>query len=419
MDTFSRTQGHAADRAAGGESRRAHRHSQRLSVLAVTATLLATAGTASAHAAAPAWTQADLPVPYGNVLAVAQVDSHTVWAAGFSQTIDGRLEKLTPMLLAGDGQGGAWHRIATPADTIQSRINALSVRGASDAWLVGDSLHSATPGAPILTEHWDGRSWQVVSVPTPANSQGSGLLGVASRGPDDVWAVGWADLIDSETTDPSTGITEIVSHDEGLLEHWDGTAWHRVALPADATDVVLSAITVTPAGDLWATGQTSAPDDTIADQPVAVHGDGHGWRSVPLPKTGEYGELNAVTAAGPDDVWAVGRTVLTDTDRGHPLVEHWDGHAWHAVAAPGSGQLHGATAVPGGVAVVGNDQSTGTPYGERLAGGRWTPLGLPAVGDYTQPEAVTASAGGLVVAGVYDVAGDGADMFPLVLTSGH
>lgn len=246
------------------------------------------------------------------------------------------------------------------------------------------------------------------------------MRGGAAAPPDDAWAVGWSEIEDSVTIDPSTGTTEIVSHDASLIEHWDGSKWHQVPAPADLPDLILNAVATTAAGDVWAVGETSGTgQDATSDQPVALHYDGRRWHSAPLPETGVAGELNAVVATGPDDVWAAGRTVVDDADRGHPLVEHWDGRSWQAVAAPGGGQIHGAAQTPSGVVFVGYDEATDTSYGERLSGTGWSSLGLPTVGDMSTPNAVLAApGGGLDVAGASDVIGQ-PEFSPFVLTSGR
>ncbi|MEE1821333.1 hypothetical protein PUR61_03840, partial [Streptomyces sp. BE20] len=120
-----------------------------------------------------------------------------------------------------------------------------------------------------------------------------------------------------------------------------------------------------------AVGNTAYPDD----QPVLLHYDGRDWTRVTAPAfTGLYGEYQSVAANGPDDVWVVGRAVLTDQDRGHPLVAHCDGRSWSTVAAPEgvAGKLWSVTAVPGGMAAVGWDTSGGPdrPLGLRFTHGR-------------------------------------------------
>src|SRR5207249_3786936 len=131
----------------------------------VTAFAFAAASVDGAQAAG-GWQQDPVPVPSGNVLAMTRVDQHTTWAAGFQLTLNGKSSILNLMLLARDDRAGSgWKRVATPADSTVSRINALSADGARDVWLVGDNDLAAHTG--ILTEHWDGKAWRTVDAPVP------------------------------------------------------------------------------------------------------------------------------------------------------------------------------------------------------------------------------------------------------------
>jgi hypothetical protein len=81
--------------------------------------------------------------------------------------------------------------------------------------------------------------------------------------------------------------------------------------------------------DVWAVGLSGR--GTIA-VPLIEHWDGTTWTLVQSPEVTGMGSgavLNAVTAVGPNDVWAVGGA------QGDALVEHWDGTEWSVVAAPG------------------------------------------------------------------------------------
>jgi hypothetical protein len=306
------------------------------------------------------------------------------------------------MLLARDDRtGSGWKRIATPADAARSRINALSSDGARNVWLVGDNDY-VDPG-PILTEHWDGKAWRTVEAPVPDGTRSAGFLGVATVGPRDAWAVGWTQRIRSD-----------VSYETGLIEHWDGRAWQQVKLPAGIPDAVLSAVTATGPHDVWAAGVIA--DGT--DQPVLLHYDGRTWTRATVPGTGLYGEFNSVVAAGPNDVWAAGRTLLTEEDRGHPLVAHYDGHSWKTIPAPGSGTIFAATPSPGGVTVVGSDKTTDQSYGEQLDGTGWHPLSLPTVGVDSSPYSVSVSPHGITVGGAY-TPDQQSPIRPLILSAAH
>ncbi|MFJ8887868.1 hypothetical protein ACIRJR_31310 [Streptomyces sp. NPDC102402] len=355
---------------------------------AVTALAVAavTLSAATAHADAR-WAAADLPGVGGAMLyGATRVDADTTWAYGVGVTQEGRTRPTTPLLLARDGDAGAWRTIPMAAfDGDSGRINSINARSPKDAWAVGD--HEEGRGA-IHTQHWDGTAWRVVDAPVPEGLRlaGAGLLDVSVRASDDVWAVGWLVVVDSETpsTDPNKpGGTVQETHMEALVQHWDGEAWHIVPVP-DATSLSTGSVTALAADDVWISGYTSE------DQPMMLHYDGRSWSRVPVPYDGVNGELVDLEARGARDVWAAGRKLNDDEDRGHALLAHWNGRSWKQVPAPAAaGRANDLTLTPGGVAVSGH-QPDGTPYVMRLRDGRWTNLAVPTGG----------TAGGRYVSGV-------------------
>jgi hypothetical protein len=163
--------------------------------------------------------------------------------------------------------------------------------------------------------------WNAVPVP----GRRGALSGVAAASPDDVWAVG------SE-----------------LMEHWDGTRWQRVPVPANE---YLNAITALAPDDAWAVGDTGDP----VRMALIARWDGRSWKRLPLSRSasksvGRMGRrasrfLVAVSASAPDDVWAVGydsrhvtnaqvaaNNYVRPLDAG--VVLHWDGTAWMQVPTP-------------------------------------------------------------------------------------
>jgi hypothetical protein len=243
-----------------------------------------------------------------------------------------------------------------------------------------------------------------VTVPVPDKTYGGALLSVSAHASDDVWATGWAQILDSQVPDPNKpGGTIEEFHNEPLLEHWNGRTWQR----AQASDAaVLLTVTAVSASDVWAAGYTEE------DQPVLLHFDGRCWSTAPARFAGLYGEFSSLVANGPDDVWAVGRILLDDNDAGHALVAHWDGHHWQQVATPAAiGELSSVVTVPGGIAVVGNNWDEG--YGIRLVDNRWESLDFPA-GAF--PSGVLYSAGKPTVVGTTR-SDQSRQLQPLVLTS--
>jgi hypothetical protein len=107
-----------------------------------------------------------------------------------------------------------------------------------------------------------------------------------------------------------------------LIEHFDGTNWSIVQGPPTGSFAALSGVSATSSTDVWAVGSQGR-----SAQAEVLHFDGTTWSVV--PNVPSVGNLNAVTAVAPNNVWAVGgRTIL-----------HFDGSKWTSVAAaiPGSG----------------------------------------------------------------------------------
>lgn len=413
-----------------------------LAAAAALAGVGATAGTATAapSAAAPAagprtaaldgpLTVQPVPPGSGRLFDVAPIDAHTVFAGGMRQTlVDGKALTTTPLLLAKDDRDGrGWREVPLPplpdGDT-SNEINAVTAvpGSAGEAWAVGlesTTSRCAMPGypacGPALADHWDGTSWQSLPVPMPANAEFGGLTRVAAAAPGDVWAVGWAQILDSATPNPDKpGGFIIEDHFEALVEHWDGHAWTRVAVP-DEQAYLPGALALGGTGDVWTAGY-----DGRTDVPVVQHWDGHAWTVEKLPRTGLAGEIYALGVDAAGTPWAVGRTVLTQDDPGHALVLREVDGKWRRVAVPAAaGQLNDLAFTPGGITVTGNAVSTRDGYAMRLDADGWHRPALPATGGLTALDGVAYSPGqGLTLVG--DVEPDG-DPFsdsttPLVLS---
>jgi hypothetical protein len=155
----------------------------------------------------------------------------------------------------------------------------------------------------------------------------SALYGLAAISSGDVWAVG--------------GQFNYGLGTGGVTMHWDGTTWSVVSSvqPAGAKFVQLKGAEAVTPHDVWAVGQQTADPDHLP-QPLIERWDGSAWHlvtGVPLPQsTPNGGVLNAVShVPGTDQLWAVGGwTHSTITVPPQPLIERWDGTSWQIVASP-------------------------------------------------------------------------------------
>jgi hypothetical protein len=229
--------------------------------------------------------------------------------------------------------GGAWSTVpmavSTPPDRQGPEFNAVTAVSASDAWAVGawysTKVLFGVTAVGALIAHWNGAAWTVL--PNPASSQrGVVLSAVDAVSPSDVWAVG-------QQGNPSQ--TSNTGHTP-FIEHWNGSAWSIVPAPSAGKPSWLEAVSGDSATDAWAVGyQTKASTGALV--PLAEHWNGTTWSTVSLPAsvTGLNG-LDGVYAAAPDDVWAIeGGPQYIHGGSGHNVFLHWDGTSWTTVPGPG------------------------------------------------------------------------------------
>lgn len=195
----------------------------------------------------------------------------------------------------------------------------------------------------------------------PASSPGYHVLnGVDEVSADDVLAVG--------VGGPPGG--------QGRAWQWDGSSWSSTH-PQCNDGCGLAAITRIGRTAAWAVG-----DDAGGNTPVALHWDGTDWTRpvLPDPAPDSADRLRAVSASGPDDVWAAGYTITGSEGVISPLIEHYDGRRWTKVdSVVPNEQIHLTSIV-----VAGSDDVWAAGIGssglvEHWDGHRWSRMmkGLP------------------------------------------
>jgi Fibronectin type III domain len=161
---------------------------------------------------------------------------------------------------------------------------------------------------------------------TPNATAFNELESVAAIYPTNIWAVGFS----------NTGATN--APDRTLADHWNGTAWTRVATPnVGAGHNDLSGVAAIDPNDVWAVGN-SGPSSTVFKN-LALHWNGSAWAAVATPQPSAVNQgLGGVSALASNNVWAVGTyfngSVL------QTLVIHWNGSTWSTVASPNTGSGH-------------------------------------------------------------------------------
>jgi len=122
------------------------------------------------------------------------------------------------------------------------------------------------------------------------------------------------------------------------------TGWTVTTIPQTANNTEINAMAARTGTDAWAVGVQFGAAGQAPPPPAAYHWNGSTWSLTPTPSLGVNGGLNAVSASGASDAWAVGFTIPAGYRVRQPLYEHWNGTAWSVVPGPGLG-LNGVAAL--------------------------------------------------------------------------
>ncbi len=243
---------------------------------------------------------------------------------------------------------------------------------ANDAWAVGH-YRSGSTQLP-LSIHWDGMTWSVRSMPTPASSGGVPqvmLYDVHAFGPEDIWAVG-------SNPPASTGSSAV----ESLVYRWNGTTWSIVPSPIGCCGSFGSqfyCVDGVSANDFWAVGYKANP---VAASPLAAHWNGSSWNEMMLPaSTGSINSLKDLHVISNNDIWALEASGLSQPNAPRRIF-HWDGSSW-STGAPSINAVQYAAAEaifafsPNDIWVSSVRASGGQIVMLHFNGSSWTEMNVP------------------------------------------
>jgi len=230
--------------------------------------------------------------------------------------------------------GTRFSRVAVPlpADAIGPTLASISAVSRTDVWAAGWASPAGGGPSYTLVEHWNGRAWSIAASADPSRPSGQfigssdNLYGVSAHG-GAAWAVGtfFDGVIDGQST---------------LIEQWNGHAWVWVKSPDAARENQLNAVSADSPSDAWAVGF----DGGLANVGLVEHWNGTTWRSVAFPNPGRDGKdrpsaiLTGVSALSPDDVWVCG-TYPVPGGQLRTLLAHWNGASWQQISTPASVKL--------------------------------------------------------------------------------
>jgi hypothetical protein len=219
----------------------------------------------------------------------------TAWSVNSSLVVTGSFAELTGVLdlsptdawaagVGGSGglleqwNGTAWTSVALPdPDFTPGTGESISASSASDIWVVGSTVNASTGATAGEALHFNGTAWSVVPMPAGASA-------VTDISPSDAWAVGGA-----------------------TIEQWNGTAWNIVSSPSPGADLGLTGIASRGADDVYAVGDDIPSVNGGVVQGVILRWNGSAWAVDSDPTDGTFSPLyGAAAVSGGANEWAVG-----------------------------------------------------------------------------------------------------------------
>jgi hypothetical protein len=208
--------------------------------------------------------------------------------------------------------------VKTSPEVAAGGFAAVSATAADDVWAVGAGGQQLLPGSLTIIEHWNGKRWQRIASPNGATGAAASneLHGVVAISPNDAWAVG-------QYSESVGGPLRI------LAVHWDGKSWSIVPAPDPSeAENGLEDVAASGPNDVWAVGYSVVGNHATT---LVEHWDGKQWSVVStsdLSSGGSGAVLKALSIVSANDIWAVG------SQPSGVLFEHWDGSAWSVIDAP-------------------------------------------------------------------------------------
>jgi hypothetical protein len=230
---------------------------------------------------------------------IAAVSPTSAWAVGALDDPAGN----THGAIIEHWNGSRWSLVANPASTPSSAggLFALKVISPTNVWSAGRQRNASGTVVPLV-EHWNGKAWSIVPVPTGTSP--SALDVISAPGPKDIWVA-------DDQLRPGTP----------LVEHWNGKTWKVLSLPdLGANGAKATGIYAASSSDVWVTILVPAVPGNVG---VLLHWNGAKWTKVPPPGPHELGvtaQFNGIAGTGPANIWAAGFT--TSLGGEEPLLAH-------------------------------------------------------------------------------------------------
>ncbi len=234
--------------------------------------------------------------------------SDNVWAVGSNQISDTETRAL---LL--HWNGSAWNMLPEPLPNVNHWLADVSGSSANDVWAVGTYFENADIKNLVL--HWDGSAWSQKPIPAPPTQSLYTLNALAIIAPNDIWAAGaglyhWDGAAwQLKKNSNARAVTAFAANDvwftgagiNGFL-HWNGARWQTFAPDNSMYVGEFVALDGAAANNIYAVGSAVAHGSLGVSQ----HFNGTRWREVAIPASNRDTNLNGISVVSATDVWVVG-----------------------------------------------------------------------------------------------------------------
>jgi len=227
-------------------------------------------------------------------------------AVGAQNVVQNRINGVTSSdALAERWDGQNWTVLAgaVPAGAQGSSLAGVSCRSAASCMAVGTSGLPQFGPVSVLTERWNGSSWQVLAAPGPFPDENT-LGSVSCPAADGCMAVG-----NGHYTAPQG------TQFDSLSEQWDGVSWQ--VRRSGQIDVLAGVSCLSAARCVAAGGYISRADRGVT---LAEAWNGRRWRHRDTPTPVPFETLSDISCTGPAFCMAVGALPA--------FAERWNGTRW-------------------------------------------------------------------------------------------
>lgn len=84
--------------------------------------------------------------------------------------------------------GSKWLTVSLPARLHHATLSSILVRDSKSVW-VGGAAKNSRKGTSEIIGHWNGRGWQVLTLPAPATTATYGITSMTTDGSGGIWAL--------------------------------------------------------------------------------------------------------------------------------------------------------------------------------------------------------------------------------------